>query len=178
MRILGTCTNSLLLVTADLGTRYWVLTLIVTGYLGSDPTAVRRAAVLLAAYYPESVGGEDKALLASIRAQEDCVRLLVMQAFKLPHMSPDAFDCFANRDGCSSSVKCVQCTCALCSCCSHCRAKCQCAWLWPPRGKWQLGYKFLGTHIRTIWEGQNVQNLVQFQFVYKINVTRSGILNP
>jgi len=68
-----------------------------------------------AIWYPESVGGQDKALLARIRGQEDCVRLLVLQVFKLPQMSPeDAFDCLANRDGCSSSVKCVQCTCALC----------------------------------------------------------------
>jgi len=39
-----------------------------------------------AIWYPKSVGGEDKALLAKIRAEEDCVGLLVLQAFKLPQM--------------------------------------------------------------------------------------------
>jgi len=39
-----------------------------------------------AIWYPNSVGGEDKALLAKITADKDWIRLLVLQVFKLPQM--------------------------------------------------------------------------------------------
>jgi len=77
-----------------------------------------------AIWYPKSVVGDDKTLLEKIKSDEDCVRRLVLQGFKLSQMSTDEFDAQLAKRDCSSSVKCLQCACELCVCCSHCRAKC------------------------------------------------------